>query len=90
MSNPKNFRQINEAQDLNQCNAFHTLWSRRQVDNQVSTLSNPTQVPTPSISTPPNSVDKPTEQVHKPKTLFPNRLRNNNNAQIKKIHEIFN
>ena len=69
---------------------IHTLRSGRQVDNQVSTSSDPTQAPTPSISTPPNSVDKSAEQVHKPTTPFSNRLRNNNNAQMEKISEIFN
>jgi len=68
---------------------IHTFRSERQVDNQVSTLFL-TQEPTPYISTPPNSVDKSTKQVHKPTTQFPNRLRNNNNVQMEKIHEIFN
>jgi len=69
---------------------IRTLWSGRQVDNQVPTSSNPTQAPTPSSSTPPNSVDKSVEQVHKPTTPFSNRLRNNNNTQMEKICEIFN
>jgi len=75
---------------MNQCNVIHTLRSGRQVDNQVSTSSNPTQTPTPSSSTPPNSVGKSAEQVHKPTTPFSNRLRNNNNAQMEKLREIFN
>ena len=58
LSNPRNFRQVNEAQDPNQCNVIHILRSGRQVDNQVSTSSNPTQVPIPSSSTHTNSVDK--------------------------------
>ena len=68
---------------------IHTLRSTRQIDNQMSTSSNPTQAPTPSSSTPPNSVDKSAEQVHEPIASFLNRLRNNN-AQMKKISEIFN
>ena len=35
--------------------------------------------------------DTATDQVHKPTTLFPNRLRNNNkNMHIEKILEMFN
>jgi len=55
----------------------------------VSTSSDPSQAPTPSSSTPLNSIDKSAEQVHIT-APFPNRLRNNNNAQMEKIHEIFN
>jgi len=61
LSNPRNFRQVNEAQDLDQCNVIHTLRSGRQDDNQVSRSSNPTQAPTPSSSTPHNFVDKSVE-----------------------------
>ena len=74
---------------MNQCNVVHTLLSVKQVDNQVSMPTDPTQTSTPS-STPPTSQDKSAEQVHKPITLFSNRLRRNNNAQIEKILEIFN
>ena len=76
LSNPINFRQANEAQDPNQCNLVHTLRSKKQVDNQVSTPSNPTQASTSSSPTPPNSErkDKSVKQVYKPIAPFLNSL----------------
>ena len=92
ITNSRNFSQAHVAQKdpMNQCNVVHTLRSRKQVNNQVSMPPDPTQTSTPSSSTPPTSKDKSAGQVHKPTTPFPNRFRSNNNAQMKKILEIFN
>ena len=45
ITNPKNSQQAHLAEDnsLNQCNAVHTLRSRKRVDNQVSTPTHPIQ-----------------------------------------------
>ena len=56
----------------------------------------PAQTSTPCSFTPPpqnskeTKVDKSAKQVHKSIAPFPNRLRNNNNAHMEKILEVFN
>jgi len=49
-----------------------------------------TQISTPFSFTPPTFEDMSAEQMYKPISPFLNRLRSNNNAQMKKIIEIFN
>ena len=75
--NPKNFNQAFEIQNpsINQCNAVHTLRSKKKMDNQVYQQKNLAHIdPTPastsissSQSAPQTSdEDKAAEQVHKP------------------------
>ena len=96
LSNPRNPRQANEAQDPNQCNLVHTLRSGKQVDNQVSMPQDPAQLSIPSSSTPSpqnskeTEVDKSAKQVHQPIAPFSNRLKSNNNAHMEKQLEVFN
>ena len=89
--NLRNSQQAHLAEDqsLNQCNV-HTLRSRKNVDNQVSTLfnliqHNHNQASTSSSPNPSKSneseTDKSTSQVHQPIIPFPNRLKT-----ITKIH----
>ena len=84
------------TQDPNQCNLVHTLRSGKQVDNQVPMPPDPTQTSISSSFTPPpqnskeTEVDKSAKQVHQPLAPFLNRLRNNNNAHMEKILEVFN
>jgi len=78
----------------------HTLWSGKQVDNQVSMPPNPiqhnhTQASTSSSSTLSKSneseKDKSADQVEKHIVPFLNRLKNNKqNAHMDKILEMFN
>jgi len=81
---------------MNQCNWIHTLRSGKQVDNQVSTPSSSKQASTSSSPTPPQldsdntKKDKSDEDVYKPITPYPNRLKNKQSAQMDKVHEIFN
>ena len=56
-----------------------------QVSQQANSISERQKESLPSKPLP---VDKSAEQVHKPIAPFPNRLRNNNNAQMEKMHEI--
>jgi len=100
--NPKNSNQTYEFKILksNQCNIVHTLRSGKKVDNQVYQPKSPIQIdPAPaSASTCPSQSapqksdkDTATNQVHKPTSPFPNKLRNNNkNMHMEKILEMFN
>ena len=94
VTKPINSSQAYVAQEdtMNQCNGVHMLRSGKQVDNQMSSPSHRTQLKhlTHSSSTPSTSKDKSAEQVYKPTAPFSNRLRSKNNAQMKKILEIFN
>ena len=62
----------NMGQAISRLEAY--VAAEKQVNNQVSMSLDPTQISTPSSSTPLTSEVKSAEQVHKPTTPFLNGL----------------